>query len=322
MQPVLLVLRALGLGDLLTALPALRALVEAFPDHRRVLVTTPMVADLALHAGAADEVLATAPLAPIPTLSAPVDVAVNLHGRGPQSHQLLLAAAPRRMIAFRCDEVAADRLARPSPAWREDEHEVQRWCRLLAESGIPADAGRLEIPAPDRPVPAEAVGATLVHPGAASPARRWPAERWAAVARAEAAAGNGVVVSGSEQEVDLARRVASLAGLAPSAVLAGRTSVLDLAAVVAAARRIVCGDTGVAHLATALGRPSVVLFGPVPPSAWGPPPERSWHIPVWAGRLGDPLAGCVDAGLLEIGVDEVLSAIARLPDREATGAMR
>lgn len=320
-MPVLLVLRALGLGDLLTALPALRALGDAFPDHHRVLATTPMVADLALHAGVADDVVLTAPLAALPPLAPPVDVAVNLHGKGPQSHAVLLATAPRRLIAFACAQAGPGGAAVPGPVWREDEHEVQRWCRLLAESGIPADPARLDIPVPPGPVPRQAIGATLVHPGAAGPARRWPAERWAAVARSDAAAGNPVVVTGGAEEVELARRVASLAGLAPSAVLAGRTTVLELAAVVGAARRVVCGDTGVAHLATALGRPSVVLFGPAPPSTWGPPPDRPWHTALWTGRRGQSPPGEVDRGLLEIGVDDVIGALARLPEREGGPGM-
>ena len=47
-----------------------------------------------------------------------------------------------------------------------------------------------------------------------------------------------------------------------------RFDLLELTAVVAAAARVVCGDTGVAHLATALGTPSVVLFGPTSPARW------------------------------------------------------
>ncbi len=319
-RPLLLALRALGLGDLLTSLPALRALGDAFPDHHRILATTPTVGDLALHAGVADEVVPAAPLAAIPPLAAPVDVAVNLHGKGPQSHRLLLATAPRRLIAFGCAEMDLAGLPESRPVWREDEHEVHRWCRLLAESGIPADPRRLDISVPARPVPPQAVGATLVHPGAASPARRWPAERWAAVARAEVAAGNGVVVSGGPEELALARRVASVAGLPASAVLAGRTTVLDLVAVVGAAARVVCGDTGVAHLATALRRPSVVLFGPVAPSRWGPPPDRRWHISLWTGRQGHSQSGHVDPGLLEISVDDVLRALAHLPVTESARA--
>lgn len=93
---------------------------------------------------------------------------------------------------------------------------------------------------------------------------------------------------GGPDEVTLASDVAAGAGLPPSSVLAGGTSVLELAAIVAAAGTVVCGDTGVAHLATALGRPSVVLFGPVSPHLWGPPPDRPQHIALWAGRSGRP----------------------------------
>jgi ADP-heptose:LPS heptosyltransferase len=119
------------------------------------------------------------------------------------------------------------------------------------------------------------------------------------------------VVTGGPDEVELAGAVAGDL-LPPEAVLAGRTDVLELAAVVAAAGRVVCGDTGVAHLATALGRPSVVLFGPVPPAEWGPPPQPR-HVALWAGRRGDPLAGEPDAGLLALGVDDVMAALERLP---------
>jgi len=75
----------------------------------------------------------------------------------------------------------------------------------------------------------------------------------------------------------------------------------------------VCGDTGVAHLATALGTPSVVLFGPTSPARWGPPPDRAIHQVLWAGRTGDPHASRPDPGLLAIGENEVLQALTRLP---------
>jgi ADP-heptose:LPS heptosyltransferase len=56
-RPALVVLRALGLGDLLTAVPALRALAAAFPEHRRVLATPAALAPLAALTGAVDEVV-------------------------------------------------------------------------------------------------------------------------------------------------------------------------------------------------------------------------------------------------------------------------
>lgn len=302
-RPTLLVLRALGLGDLLTAVPALRALAHAFPAHRRVLACPAALAPLALHTGSIQDVLPAAPLAPLPPAAAGADVAVNLHGRGPESHRVLLATGPRRLLAFRRAEVAA---SAGGPEHRGGEHEAERWCRLLRHYGIDADARELQLEPPAADVPHELRGATVVHPGAASEARRWPAERFAAVARAECRAGRRVAVTGTADEAGLARCVAGLAGLSDDAVLAGRTTLLELAAVVAVAGRVVCGDTGVAHLATAFGTPSVLLFGPTSPGRWGPPPGRTEHRVLWAGREGDPHGDVADPGLLEIGVDDVL----------------
>lgn len=316
-RPVLLVLRALGLGDLLTAVPALRALALAFPDHHRVLATPATLTPLVELAGAIHEVVDARPLAPLPEALAGVDVAVNLHGSGPQSHEVLLALEPRRLVAHRAPGAWGD-----GPAWDDRLHEVDRWCRLLEWHGMRADRSDLDLALPRHhrllnPAPVGAAGATVVHPGAASPARRWPAERWAAVARAEVGARPSVVVTGGPDEVDLGEAVASAAALPASAVLAGRTDVATLATVVAGAGRVVCGDTGVAHLATALGVPSVVLFGPTPPSLWGPPPERSdRHRVLWAGRRGDPHATTGDPGLLAITVDDVLAELRSLDRSE------
>ena len=309
----LLVLRALGLGDLLTAVPALRALRDAHRLHRITLAAPKALEPLARLSGAVDEVVDAAALAPLPEGAAGADVAVNLHGRGPESHRILAEARPGRLIAFRHRAVPETRHA---PEWNAGEHEVRRWCRRLAESGVPSDPGRLELEPPARPAPEAARGATLVHPGAASGSRRWPAERFAAVVRSELAAARRVAITGSPAEVALGRSVAEGAGLSGAAVLAGRTDLTDLVAAVAAASRVVCGDTGVAHLATALGTPSVVLFGPTSPAEWGPLPDPR-HRVLWAGGTGDPHASGPDPGLLEIGVGDVLGELERLGEARA-----
>lgn len=304
-------LRALKLGDLLTAVPALRALASAFPDHHRVLAAPIWLAPLARHTATVHEVVDVAPLTPLPASLHHADLAMNLHGRGPQSSRLLADSGPRRLIAFAHPDVEE---TGGRPRWRPGEHEVRRWCRLLRESGVPADPGDLHLEPPPMAPPPAAVGATLVHPGAAAAARRWPPERWAVVARAERAAGRHVVVTGGPGEERGADEVASRARLPPGANLAGRTGLLELLAAVAAADRVVCADTGVAHLASAVGTPSVVLFGPTSPAEWGPPKDGP-HIALWAGHRGDPSAATVDPGLVAISTDDVLAAMARLPPR-------
>lgn len=338
-RPTVVALRALGLGDLLVAVPALRALAAAYPRHRRVLAAPRTLAPLVALIGpdparlpgpgerAVDAVVEVpawvggggAPArAWAAALPARPEVAVNLHGRGPESHRLLLAAGPRALVAFAHPDVPETAGA---PRWDGREHEATRWCRLLAAHGIAADPAALDLPLPPLPPgaapPASAVGPgrwTIVHPGAASAARRWPPARWAAVARAEARAGRPVLVTGAAAEAPLARRVARLAGLPPAAAVAGATDPRGLAAVVGRAGRVVCGDTGVAHLATALGTPSVVLFGPVAPSRWGPPPDRPWHRALWRGAAGDPHGDRPHPGLLAIGPADVVAALAALPD--------
>lgn len=300
---MILVLRALKLGDLLTAVPALRSVRAAFPDEEIVLAAPAWLAPLVHHIGAVDRLVDSAPLAPLHPAVHGARLAVNLHGRGPKSTNVLRATSPARLLSFD---------AAGGPAWHEDDHERERWCRLLRHAGIRADPDdyRLEVPAAEPP--AVAVGATVIHPGASTESRRWPAERWADVARHAAGAGRPVVVTGDESEVALAHQVATTAGLDPECVLAGRTGLLDLLAVVGAAAQVVCGDTGTAHVATALGTPSVVLFGPTSPASWGPPAGGP-HTVLWAGRTGDPAADRADPGLLEIQVADVVDALHRLP---------
>jgi ADP-heptose:LPS heptosyltransferase len=302
-RPVAVVLRPLGLGDLLTGVPAIRAIRTAVPEHHLVLATTEALRPLAELIDAVDEVLPARELEPLDGTGPPPELAVDLHGKGPASHEIVAALHPGRLLCFGSPGY-------PGPTWYADEHEVARWCRLVAEGlGVTADADALDLAVP--PVEPPVRDVAVVHPGAAYPGRRWPPDRFAAVARHLADAGDDVRITGGPAEVELARSVASAAGLGDDAVLAGRTTSLELAAVVAAARVVVCGDTGVAHLATAYRRPSVVLFGPVSPALWGPPP-RPQHVVLWHGDgTGDPWGTELDPALAQVTVDEVLAALAR-----------
>jgi len=312
-RPRLLILRALKLGDLLTSVPALRGLARAFPSHERIFAGPAWLEPLVrmIHAErepVVDRVVGLNELEPLPQELEACEVAVNLHGRGPQSHRLLLAARPKQLLWFRNAEIPASAGA---PAWRPDEHEIVRWCRMLAAYGVTADPADTYL---HRPAGARrTANVTVIHPGASSPARQWPVERFAAVARAERNRGHDVVITGTGGESELARRLAQAAGLPARAVLAGETDLLDLARTVADAGRIVCGDTGVAHLAFALNTPSVVLFGPTSPAHWGPRAGDGLHRALWAGRRGDPHGTEADPGLLDIQADDAIAALGKLP---------
>lgn len=299
-RPRLVILRALALGDFLTAVPAYRALARAFPSYYRMLAAPIALAPLAALCGGIDEVIDTQPLAPLDPVLHGADVAVNLHGRGPQSHRLLLETEPARMLAFANAEAGFERDA---PRWRSDEHEVRRWCRMLRHYGIDADPDDLDLQPP--PYVGVHRDAIVLHPGASSEARRWPIPKWIALAKELRDAGHRVVFTGRSSEFRRCRIIARNAGLPIDSVLAGHTTLDELTALVAGARAVVCGDTGMAHVATAVGTPSVVLFGPVSPTQWGPPASRARHRVLWRGRAGDPHAVRVDPGLASITVEEV-----------------
>jgi ADP-heptose:LPS heptosyltransferase len=300
-RDIVYVLRALGLGDLLTGVPALRGLRRHFPDARLVLAAPAQYRELAMLTGAVDDVVPTARLGDVQDLGRPPVLGVNLHGSGPQSTDHLLRLAPTALLSHRHplhSEWAG-------PPWLPDLHEVDRWCILLDWAGIASDPDDLFIDRPDGH--SDRSGIVVVHPGAAASARRWPAARFAAIAGALRADGHDVVVSGSAAEQELATHVAREAGLPESAVLAGTLDLLGLVALISDCRLLICGDTGVGHVATATATPSVLLFGPTPPSSWGPR-DGSRHLALWSGDIGNPHADEPNAGLLSLTTSQVLEA--------------
>ncbi|MFE9771902.1 glycosyltransferase family 9 protein [Streptomyces sp. NPDC005931] len=316
-RPRVLVLRALGLGDLLAGVPALRALRRAFPGHELVLAAPAELTPAAEATGAVDRVLpASAPGRAVPRAldwtGPPPDVAVDLHGNGPPSHRLLMRLRPLRLLAFAHPETPEV----DGPPWYADEHERERWCRMLRAYGIDADPADLRLPRP--PTPSPAPGAVVLHPGAGSPARCWPVERYTAVATALRERGHRVVVTGGADEGDLVARLAKLAGLPDTDVFGGGLPFDRLSALVADAHAVVSGDTGVAHLAVAQATPTVTLFGPVAPSRWGPPAHPR-HIALWHGPEGDPHGRRPDPALLRITPHEVLHALGELDELDELG---
>ncbi|WP_432511428.1 glycosyltransferase family 9 protein [Kineococcus sp. SYSU DK001] len=294
----LLVLRALGLGDLLTGVPALRGLRRRFPGHRLVLAAPQAVGGFLHRHGVVDEVLVTRGLEPL-RVTGSGHLAVDLHGNGPASRDLLAATGPGDLLGFGTDGY-------DGPTWYRHEHEVARWCRLVAARdahGGPEDL-RLR---PRGPVPE---GPVVVHPGAAYASRRWPLERWREVVGHLVRAGHDVVVTGTADEADLGADLAR----AGARDRCGASTLDELADLVGSARLVLSGDTGTAHLATACATPSVLLFGPTPPAWWGPAVDLDRHTVLWHGDpdardyVGDPHGAEVDPTLARITVPEVLAA--------------
>ena len=322
------VVRALpGLGDALCVVPALRALRAAAPSATITLIGLPETRPLfARFPGYIDELLDFPGYPGLPERAPDVarlaafldaararrfDLALQLHGSGPQSTAFTLQLGAARAAGFYPPEA----LPPKSGVWAaypQHGHEIHRCLRVVELAGVPARGRALEFPltAADRAalarlpgVPALRPGGyAVVHPGASVPERRWPAERFAIVVRALVERGLPVVLSGAEGERELTTMVATLAGV-PVLDLAGQTDLGVLAALIADARLLVCNDTGVSHLAAALRTPSAVLFARTDVPRWAPI-DQQLHRRVFRPDGSPPavaeLLAAVDALLVEV----------------------
>ena len=164
-------------------------------------------------------------------------------------------------------------------AW--EAHEADRDLRLLEGLGIPVVSRAPHVVVPEAAHAATAAllaadgleageGYVLVVPGASCASRRYPVSRYAvAAARIRAVSGLRIVVAGTAAEHDLAGPVLDAV---PDAIsLVGRTTVAQLAALVARSAVVVCGNSAAMHLADALARPVVAIFaGTDLESQWAP----------------------------------------------------
>jgi len=296
------VLRALKLGDLLCAVPALRALRTAWPAAKIILIGLPWAQAFAERYSDYVDGFRVFPgypglperepdIAGIPTFLREMqaerfDLAIQLHGSGPFVNPLIMLMGARRSAGFYLpgDYCPDAELYCP---WPERGREVLRLLRLVEFLGLPAQDARLDFPlrAEDFLALEALEGAeelrpgeyVCLHPGASVAELRWPVEWFAAVGKALAGRGLRLILTGSAAEAELTTAVARAID-APVLDLAGRTTLGALAALLSRTRLLVCNDTGVSHLADALEVPSIVLSTGDNPERWAPADRRLHRV--------------------------------------------
>jgi ADP-heptose:LPS heptosyltransferase len=298
------VVRALpGVGDLLCAVPALRAVRRAHPSAAVTLVGLPTAAWFVdRYPRLVDDLLSVEGVPGLPevrpdaaaaarfyarAMARRFDIALQLHGSGVTTNPLTTMLGARFQVAPRLP-------GHWQPPGRSFPYpttgpEVRRLLAVAREAGCPDVGEQTVLPVTDGER-AEAAALTggagarpyvCLHPGASRAGNRWPPERFAAVGDRLAEAGVRVLLTGTATERPLSRAVAGALAVRPID-LTGRTSVGTLGALFAGARLVVSNDTGAAHVAAAVGAPSVVVFpADGDPDRWAPL-DRRRHRPAVA----------------------------------------
>jgi ADP-heptose:LPS heptosyltransferase len=290
----IVVLRALQLGDLLCAVPALRALRAAAPDAEIVLIGLPWARQFVNRFGHYVDGFREFPGFPglperaplidrFPAFLAEIqrerfDLAIQLHGSGSHVNSLTVLLGARACAGFFSPPDYCPDADRFMP-WPRRGLEIHRLLGLMEFLGAKARGEHLEFPltADDMeqfrhlPESRELIPGKYIciHSGASTPVRRWPIERFAAVARVLLDRGSSIVLTGTAEESEICRSLASELDYR-CINLAGRTSPGSMGILLDRARLLVTNDTGVSHIAAALKVPSVVISTGDNPARWAP----------------------------------------------------
>jgi heptosyltransferase-1 len=332
--PRLLCIRLSAVGDVINTLPALEALRRGRPEAFIGFVVEDRAHDLITHHPSIDRVHLYRRKRWARWARQPVhwgklyeefttflweirreryDTALNFQSNLKGALHALLSGAPTR-VGFskgHCKEhshLFANVLV--TPPGGETINRVEKFLSLAAVAGASRERAGYRLPptreAGDRVgawLQAEGVGGYVaVHPGTSDfgALKRWPAERFGALAeRIRRETGLPSLITWGPGERPLAEAVvASSSGSARVAMTT--SSILELAELIRRARLYVGCDSGPLHLSSAVGTPSVALFGPKDPRTYGPYNPR--HRVVLKGELGQ---GSMEA----IAVDDALGAV-------------
>ncbi|PUZ22602.1 LPS biosynthesis glycosyltransferase [Chitinophaga parva] len=311
------VFRALQLGDMLCAIPALRALRHTYPDAHITLVSLPWATWLRERFPQYIDELVVFPGYPgLPEQAVDADLSIHfLRYMWGQHYDLALQMQGNGSVVNPMVELWSARYTagfyrredyQPGPLfleYPEGLHEIERLLALVQYLGITETDTRLEFPislkdqaslqALQLPVPEHYV---CIHPGSRDAKRQWPAAYFARLGDQCAQAGLQVLLTGTAGEAPLTRAVMN-AMTFPAIDLAGHTDLGQMGALLKNAFVLIANCTGVSHIAAALETPSLIISMGGEPGRWVPL-NRQLHTTIdWTTT---PDFNLVEQALMEI----------------------
>ncbi|MGF1450153.1 MAG: glycosyltransferase family 9 protein [Opitutales bacterium] len=303
------------LGDVVMALPLLRALRQSRPDAALTLLCQPAFKPLLDELGVAEDVR---PLPPkdargrwttlrqwrfdypdtqiLFTNSARGDLEAKRIG-APQRFGIRRPGKPRPLLTH-CWDL-------PEKLDEATIHQTHLWQQFLEHFGLNAPPDTTPLSGLQRPSDSSARQTLALICGTENnPEKRWPKERWRAVIEAilETNLAERIVLFGTATDRQITSWVAD--GFPKERVLnrAGETSLLEFAKELGACAAVACNDTGGMHLANALGVPVVAVFGPTNPVRTGPifeAPRLILQPPGCPATGGAPIGGVTAERVVE-----------------------
>jgi heptosyltransferase-3 len=273
-QGKILVIRGGAIGDFILTLPAIAALRRQFPDAHLEVLGYPHIAQLALAGGLVNRVQ-----------SIEARALAGFFARGGE-------LAPDLADYFSEFDLVVSYLYDPDRIFETNvglctgaefivgPHRAEESAKVHAAKVYLRPLERLAIfdadPVPRLPVapPSSNSTALALHPGSGSERKNWPEARWGELLRHLASATDfDLLLVGGEAEGERLQRLASM--LPPARTrLAQSLPLADLARSLASCHGFAGHDSGISHLAAAVGLPVLVLWGDTAEEVWRPPSEK------------------------------------------------
>ncbi len=324
MQPKILVIRGGAIGDFLLTLPALALLREAFPQARLEILGYEHIVSLATCGGYADRVrsIEYAAMAGFFNPQATLDPELSDYF-GSFQQVVSYLYDPDGFFSGNLRRCGVKNLIAASPKIDpEGEHASRQLARPLeslalyldAPTGplLRADAGNERDFAAQFFARAGADGRTrplvAIHPGSGGERKNWPADRWQALGSALLARPSEtrlrlLLVGGeADSKAVAALRTAWREAETNDVLVAENLPLPALAALLAQCAWFLGHDSGISHLAAAVGTPCVLLFGPTDPDLWAPP-----YPGVEVVRAPDGFMGSLDLATVRTVVEAALA---------------
>ncbi len=340
----ILIIKLSAMGDTILLIPSLRLLREEYPKSYITIVVTTINKEVVEGCPYVDETIcldigscSKNPIRFIRLISIlqkkKIDLVLDFDQWLRLSPLISYFSGGKERIGFRTEGQYRHYLYTVAVTHRRDKHEVECFIEIIKRLGIEVQDYTLEIWLEDdegfikdlqkKNEIREEDLVIAIHPGCPPHGwqREWGVENYAQLAdRLIARYQCKIVLTGSQGEIETVKRMEKLMKYRPI-VLAGRVSLKQLATLLKRCQLLICGNTGVMHLAAACHTSTIGLHGPTDPKRWG-----CWggeHIVIQSRLPCTPCLylgfeyGCKNPHCMDtITVEEVVSAVDSILSKE------